>query len=240
MRTPACVLVYNRFTKAHHFQKPNDLRALNLMDHAAQAVMASYSDVLLSFGQSDEYSFLFRKNTMLYGRRSSKLLSTVVSLFTSAYIMNWHHFFDTPLPQEDIPPSFDGRIVLYPTEKEVRDYFAWRQVDTHINNLYNTTFWALIQEDGLSTEQAHSALKGTSSSQKQEMLFSKFNINYNNIEPQFRKGTTICRSQPDPGGIKLKGADAVPLLILHCDIISGSFWSERVEEFFIPPNVHLS
>ena len=31
-------------------------------------------------------------------------------------------------------PVFDGRAVLYPTETVVRDYLAWRQVDTHINN----------------------------------------------------------------------------------------------------------
>jgi tRNA(His) 5'-end guanylyltransferase len=28
------------------------------------------------------------------------------------------------------PPSFDGRIVLYPSEREVRDYFSWRQADS--------------------------------------------------------------------------------------------------------------
>lgn len=29
---------------------------------------------------------------------------------------------------------FDCRAVEYPNEKVVMDYFAWRQVDTHINN----------------------------------------------------------------------------------------------------------
>lgn len=75
--------------------------------------------------------------------------------------MNWSKYFpSTPL---EYPPSFDGRIVLYPTEKEVRDYFSWRQADSkadthydaryrslnmivaHINNLYNTLFWALLK-----------------------------------------------------------------------------------------------
>jgi tRNA(His) guanylyltransferase len=117
------------------------------MDRAARVVMANYPDIVLSFGQSDEYryflfystnesrlstihSFLFRRSTSLYSRRASKILSTVVSLFTSAYLMNWSRYFDTALPKENYPPSFDGRITLYPTEKEVRDYFAWRQVDS--------------------------------------------------------------------------------------------------------------
>ena len=31
-------------------------------------------------------------------------------------------------------PSFDGRAVCYPTEQVLREYLAWRQVDTHVNN----------------------------------------------------------------------------------------------------------
>ena len=49
-------------------------------------------------------------------------------------------------------PVFDSRCVLYPDKKNVMDYFAWRQVDCHINNLYNTCFWGLaldgVDKDG--------------------------------------------------------------------------------------------
>jgi tRNA(His) guanylyltransferase len=37
-------------------------------------------------------------------------------------------------------------VVLYPTDAAVKDYVRWRQVDAHINNLYNTTFWKLVRE----------------------------------------------------------------------------------------------
>ena len=40
--------------------------------------------------------------------------------------------------------TFDSRIVLYPNEAVVKDYFRWRQVDCHINNLYNTVFWEMV------------------------------------------------------------------------------------------------
>ena len=91
--------------------------------------------------------------------------------------MLWHHYFpSTPL---QYPPSFDGRLVMYPGEMEVKDYFAWRQADSkythpihmseivvinnlfkaHINNLYNTIFWALVQDKGQTTVQAHEALR---------------------------------------------------------------------------------
>ena len=38
---------------------------------------------------------------------------------------------ETPL---QLTPSFDGRAVCYPTDALLRDYLAWRQVDTHVNN----------------------------------------------------------------------------------------------------------
>jgi len=44
-----------RFSDTHNFEKPNDVRALELMDKAAMAVMSEYKDVVLAFGESDEY-----------------------------------------------------------------------------------------------------------------------------------------------------------------------------------------
>jgi hypothetical protein len=45
------------FADEHKFTKPNDERALQLMDKAAQSLMEQYPDVTLAFGESDEYRF---------------------------------------------------------------------------------------------------------------------------------------------------------------------------------------
>lgn len=141
---------FHRFTSLHDFQKPNDERGLRLMDAAAKAVMEEFPDIVLAFGESDECSFLLRRSTSLYTRRESKILSSIVSLFTASYIFLWPTFFSSsslpPLdpdndheqrpnpPKSDstttfttlrYPPTFDARIVCYPTEKEVKDYFRW-------------------------------------------------------------------------------------------------------------------
>ncbi|WWC65251.1 uncharacterized protein I303_107868 [Kwoniella dejecticola CBS 10117] len=184
---------FHKFSDTHSFQKPNDKRALDLMDIAAKTVMTEYKDVILAFGESDEYSFLLRRNTKLYNRRRSKISSSIVSLFTSAYVFHWSHLFpEDPLKY---PPSFDSRVIVYPTEKEIRDYFAWRQADTHINNLYNTAFWALVH-DGQSTTEANKTLQGTDSKDKNELLFSKYGINYNDLPAMYRKGSICVRSDP--------------------------------------------
>jgi tRNA(His) 5'-end guanylyltransferase len=47
-----------RFSEEHGFAKPNDERALQLMDRAACEVMGSQeykSHILLAFGESDEF-----------------------------------------------------------------------------------------------------------------------------------------------------------------------------------------
>ncbi|WFD32946.1 tRNA(His) guanylyltransferase [Malassezia sp. CBS 17886] len=162
---------FHRFSDAHQFAKPNDVMALELMNEAARTVMREFKgDVTLAFGESDEYS---------------KLVSHIVSLFTSAYVFQWPQYMKAPL---QTPPSFDGRLVMYPSSQAVRDYFAWRQADTHINNLYNTTFWALIQQGGCTEREAHEALKGSVSAEKHEILFARFGINYNKLPAIFRKG----------------------------------------------------
>ena len=129
------------------------------MNACASKVLNEYHDVILAYGQSDEYSFVFRRDTDLYKRRSAKvnehipfksmlgalnprslaqLMSNIVSLFAANYVFQWPEFF--PDKKLLTPPSFDARSVLYPSNRNLRDYLSWRQADCHINNLYNIIF----------------------------------------------------------------------------------------------------
>ncbi|KAI3653083.1 hypothetical protein MP228_002508 [Amoeboaphelidium protococcarum] len=170
---------FSRFTKEHKFEKPNDLRGIQLMNSCAERVMKDFSDITLAYGQSDEYSFLISRSSNLYHRRSSKLVSTIVSLFTATYVFEWSKYF--PGVALQYPPSFDGRAVSYPSVDNIRDYFSWRQVDCHINNLYNTCFWKLVIVGGLSEQAAEEQLRPTNSAMKNELLFAQFQLNYNSL-----------------------------------------------------------
>lgn len=48
----------HRFSDTHQFEKPNDVRALELMDRAAARVMEELGDVVLGYGESDEYRYV--------------------------------------------------------------------------------------------------------------------------------------------------------------------------------------
>lgn len=56
-------LTIDRFSDTHAFEKPNDVRALELMDRSAMTVMQEYKDVVMAFGESDEYRYFIRHST---------------------------------------------------------------------------------------------------------------------------------------------------------------------------------
>lgn len=87
---------------------------------------------------------------------------------------------------------FDARAVLYPNENCIRDYLSWRQVDTHVNNQYNTCFWNLVKS-GRSKQDAQAMLAGTLADFKNELLFREFGINYNELPAMYKKGSIVIR-----------------------------------------------
>jgi tRNA(His) guanylyltransferase len=85
------ILIESRFSNKYAFEKPNDRRALDLMNAAAKAVMTELPDIVIAYGISDEYrsflplpsipslqktpslircSFVFHKSCALFERRS--------------------------------------------------------------------------------------------------------------------------------------------------------------------------
>ncbi|CCH62066.1 hypothetical protein TBLA_0G01180 [Henningerozyma blattae CBS 6284] len=202
---------FHEFSKFYNFNKPNDERALKLMNACAKNVVLTYkTDMILAFGESDEYSFILKKDSQLYNRRYDKLSTLIVSLFTSNYVHLWPKFFpDVQLSPKHLP-FFDSRCVCYPNIATIKDYLSWRFVDTHINNLYNTVFWQLIQVCGMTNQEAEDKLSGTVSSEKQEILFTDCKINYNNEPEMYKKGSLITK----------KGE------LLHIDVI------KQIDELF--------
>ncbi|SPO02265.1 probable THG1 Protein required for tRNAHis guanylylation at 5 prime [Cephalotrichum gorgonifer] len=241
---------FTKLCAKYGLEKPNDKAALELMNAAARAVVTELPDITIAYGVSDEYSFVFHKNCLLFERRASKIVTTVTSTFTAYYIHNWSTYFpDKPLSAP--LPSFDGRAVCYPSVDNLRDYLSWRQVDCHINNLYNTAFWTLIQQGGHDNNEAERLLAGTLAKDKNEILFSRFGINYNNEPEMFKKGSVVFRDyelvDPETHSSEI-GADntAQPVvqsksqaekdkkkrqkarvLVEHLDIIKDDFWLRR-------------
>ncbi|KAJ5131250.1 uncharacterized protein N7515_007289 [Penicillium bovifimosum] len=242
---------FHKLSDHYSFAKPNDRAALDLMNAAAVEVMKDLPDLCIAYGVSDEYSFVFHPSCQLFERRNGKLVTTIVSTFTAHYIYKWNQYFPGKPLQPPYLPSFDGRAVIYPNSQILRDYMSWRQVDCHINNLYNTTFWTMVLQGGMSNTDAEQELKGTVSADKNEILFSRFGINYNNELEIYKKGSVLYRQQYELEEPKsTKSADEEPsvaqtqqsrsqqdkirklrrkaqVVVDHVDIIKDEFWEKR-------------
>ncbi|XP_020592041.1 tRNA(His) guanylyltransferase 1-like isoform X2 [Phalaenopsis equestris] len=205
---------FHQFSDDHDFDKPNDENALNLMNSCAVSMVEHFPDIVFAYGVSDEYS---------------KILSLSVSYFTSLYVIKWKDFFPHKGLKET--PCFDGRIVLYPRAKIVRDYLSWRQVDCHINNQYNTCFWMLVKS-GKTKKEAQERLKGTLAKDKNELLFQQFGINYDKLPDIFKKGSCVYKDtveetlKPDNGGNPVK-RQRQRVTVGHFNIIDDRFWDEQ-------------
>ena len=225
------------------------------MSKCAWRCMEEFPECCFAYGESDEFSFVMSPNAKVFSRRKDKITTSFASLFSSSFVFFWKEFYpDEPLLY---PPIFDGRMVIYPTFPVVRDYVAWRQADCHINNLYNTAFWALVDLGQLSKTSAEERLsvsallhstrvdergQGTSSEQKNEILFSQFGINYNNEPAMFRKGSVLYRGfvtiqNTDQRTGQVHSKKKQKLCIVHEDIIGDAFWIAHQEA--IPDNSQL-
>ncbi|EGD77187.1 tRNA(His) guanylyltransferase [Salpingoeca rosetta] len=239
---------FHRFSALHEFEKPNDARALELMNEAARECMLAFPDIVLAYGESDEMSFVLDRRSNLFKRRKSKVMSTIVSLFSSTYVMRWSRFMrdkeGRPIELQACP-HFDARVVCYPTLQNLKDYLSWRQADCHINNLYNTAFWLLVLKKGLTEQEAESRLRGTFSADKNEIMFSECGVNYNNEPAMFRKGSVILwadmeeevtgqRTMPD-GTTKTVTSTRrrrQPVVTAQ-DMIGPAFWEEHADVFAV-------
>lgn len=231
---------FHKFSDFYEFEKPNDTVALDVINKSALKLMETIPDIIMAYGDSDEYSFLLKRDCELFDRREFKLITTFAATFTAYYQYYWTQLNPEKLLNIDRLPTFDARAVVYPNDSNVIDYFSWRQADCHINNLYNTTFWTLVCKGGLTPQESENRLIGTLSAEKNEILFKDFGINYNNESEMFKKGTTFVREiidfplnkyneNPNKETLArlLKRSKKTQIKEYNCDIIKEKFWNER-------------
>eukprot|EP01133_Synstelium_polycarpum_P012140 gene12140-14204_t len=178
---------FHKFTQKHDYAKPNDDRGLSLMNRAALEVCKEFTDIVIGFGESDEYSFVIKRTCTLFERRESKITSSIVSYFTAQFVYRWAEYF---------------------------------------------VYWALVLKDNKTPNEAETELRGTLSEQKNEILFSRFGINYNNLPQIYRKGSVIYRRPVEETRIDTRTNQPIikskkRLVIEHIDIISDRFWKDN-------------
>ncbi|THX55101.1 tRNAHis guanylyltransferase [Aureobasidium pullulans] len=220
------------------------------MNAAAIEVVKQFTDIVIAYGQSDEYSFVLHEDCQLFERRAAKLATSISTAFSVEYCMQWGNFFEGQELERPFP-TFDGRCVLYPKKSILRDYLSWRQADCHVNNLYNTTFWNMVKVFAITfCLFLADTRQGTFSADKNEILFKRFNINYNAEGEIWKKGSvyedkpSATDSTPEQAFGRSSDEKKKPLsktqmekerkrkqkarlVVEHVDIIKDKFWQEN-------------
>uniref|UniRef100_A0A3Q2QEU7 Probable tRNA(His) guanylyltransferase n=1 Tax=Fundulus heteroclitus TaxID=8078 RepID=A0A3Q2QEU7_FUNHE len=84
---------FHKFAEQHRFAKPNDDRALGLMSRSARSVMEELEDVVVAYGQSDEFSFVFKRTSTWFKRRARYSSHSLALSYTSQQWFCFTSFF---------------------------------------------------------------------------------------------------------------------------------------------------
>lgn len=172
---------FSKLTKDMQLKKPFDEDFKISIVNSIKETMFK-SGAILAYFESDEISFLFKKEDDFFNRRIEKINSVLSSTFTAECMKQ--DFFKGFLP------VFDCRLLCCPTKEEVFKVFKWRLNDSLRNCLSGFAFWNLVFS-GETNRNATRFLNKMKAGEKQELLFKKFGINFNNIEKWKKNGTFI-------------------------------------------------
>lgn len=167
---------FSRFTESR-FEKPFDARFREMMVTTATALLEEM-DGIYAYTESDEISVLFPSEWDFFDRELEKIVSLSAGIASAAFTLACGE-----------RAHFDSRVLLAVGEDTVCDYFRWRQSDAARCALNGWCYWTL-RKSGCSVQEATEALEGSSTGDKNELLF-QHGINFNDLPLWQRRGTGI-------------------------------------------------
>jgi len=184
---PICVRLdgkcFSSFTRG--MKRPFDSVMSDMMVETTKFLVEE-TNACIGYTQSDEISLILYSDTyksqVFFDGIIQKLVSVLASLATAKFLT---------LVMGKMPdkvkelPVFDCRVWTVPNKEEAVASILWREFDSTKNSI------SMLAQSKFS----HKELDGKTGEEKQEMLFSKFGINWNDIEPRFKRGTYIQRKK---------------------------------------------
>jgi tRNA(His) 5'-end guanylyltransferase len=161
-------------------EKPFDMSFVGDMDRTALRLAEAIQGTRLAYVQSDEISLLVTdfdttQTEPWYGGVTQKLVSVSASLAGSYFSRLRQHVHGLPY--------FDSRVWSMSDEVEVANYFVWRQRDAVRNSIL------MLGQHYFSQAQ----LKGRSTNEVQEMLWSQEGVNWNETPDGVKRGRVLAK-----------------------------------------------
>lgn len=170
------------------FEAPYDDRFRDCMVATVVHLMDCGFRVIYGYTQSDEISLLFHLEDNTFGRKLRKYLSVLAGEASAKF----SHTLGTVA-------AFDCRMCQLPSEQTVLDYFRWRAEDAHRNALNGHCYWSL-RRNGMNADEANAYLMGFSVAQKNDFLFEKMGINFNDLPCWQRRGIGVYKERTPIAG----------------------------------------
>lgn len=161
------------------FEAPFDKRFSELMISTTRHLCEAGFQVAYGYTQSDEISLLFRNGDDTFQRKIRKWNSILASEAGACFSLNLGKL-----------ASFDCRIIPLPRDREIMEYFQWRQEDASRNALNAHCYW-LLRKQGLSNTAASELLRGMPVSGKHDLLFQN-GVNYDQLPLWQKRGVGVC------------------------------------------------
>lgn len=210
--TRRCPVIIRIDGKAFHsftrgFKRPFDEILIQSMQETAKYLCENIQGCKLAYTQSDEISLLlvdYEKITSQawFENNLQKIVSIAASMATmkfnkvfeskvKEYIDVLFHLQDLDIENEylktlnkaiDKGAMFDARAFILPKE-EVCNYFIWRQQDATRNSIQMVA----------QSEFSHKELHGKNCNQLQDMLHEQKDINWNDYDPVYKRGSCIVK-----------------------------------------------
>ncbi len=182
-RMPAILRIDGRafHTLMRSASTPFDCEFAEVMDMVGLALMEEISTARFGYLQSDEISFLlidYNKfdSQQWFGGNIQKIASVSASIAGSIFTRRW---------DSTAQVFFDSRVFAIP-ERDVVNYFIWRQRDWERNSLQ-----MLARKHYL-----HKDLYEKRESEIHEMLFKK-GVNWDRLELKWKRGRIVNRNGID-------------------------------------------
>lgn len=165
----------------------------NLMVDTTNYLVNNIQNAMIGYTQSDEISILLKDWTthtteQWFDGKQDKMVSVGASMTTG--IFNHLKHTSGVLPEVKVDfAMFDCRAFNVPPD-DVCNYFLWRQQDATRNSVQ------MLGHHHMSQKQMH----GKNNNQVQELLLTKHDINWNDLDTWKKRGTCVIREDSNVNG----------------------------------------